>query len=335
MPKKIILTLLINAMATSCAWALDFDFFGSLRVQGESVKPDNTTEMDSYYGFRDAYSRLGFKANQELGEEYSAYVKLELPLDIPNKAVQDPWDQEEDIRIAKFGVRGGFGEIAVGQMWLPYYNAIAYPVDMFSTYYSGFATYSVFRRGDTLAYHTPKFRGLSGAIGFSNQNGATEVNGDSDDRLQATVSYDFDTLKLSGGLDELGGAHNWKIWGTSLAWQATSSLYIGAKYEVHESDIQNGFGTDGDSATNVYAGYTIGKNTIKGMIADVDNYGESILHLGWDYQYLDDLKFFMEYYSEEETAAITEKHGGFAETCRDCSGGYVVAVGFRFDFDSN
>jgi hypothetical protein len=68
------------------------------------------------------------------------------------------------------------------------------------------------------------------------------------------------------------------------------------------------------------------------MIADVDNYGEQIIHLGFDHQYRDDLKFFAEYYSEEETAAITTKYGGAAETCFACDGGYVITAGLRFDF---
>lgn len=319
-------------MTISCGHAVDYDLYGSLRVQAESVNPDNANAMESYYGLRDAYSRLGFKANQTLGKDVKAYVKLEIPLDIPNVAIQDPWDQDADIRIAKLGLKGGFGDIAIGQMWLPYYNAIAYPVDMFSSYYSGFATYSVFRRGNTVAYYTPKFKGVSGSMGYSYDKGATETNGDQDNRLQATVSYDLNDLKLAAALDDLGGKNHWKIWGASLSWQATNSLYIGAKYEVHDSDIESGYGASGDSAINFYAGYTLGKNTLKGMIADVDNYGENILHLGWDYQHTDNLKFFLEYYSEKETAAITEKGGGFAETCWDCSGGYVATTGVRFDF---
>ena len=61
----------------------------------------------------------------------TAYGQLEQPLDVPNKAVQDPWNQDEDIRIGKIGARGAFGDLAIGQMWMPYYNAIAYPVGVF------------------------------------------------------------------------------------------------------------------------------------------------------------------------------------------------------------
>lgn len=323
---------IIGAMSSGNALALDFSFYGSIRVHAEAVQPDNDTVMDSYTGWRDAYSRLGFKANHAFNDTTSAYAQLELPLDIPNKAVQDPWDQEEDIRIAKIGLRGGFGDLSVGQMWMPYYNAIAYPVDMFSSYYSGFATYTTFRKGDTLAYYSPSFGGLSGSFGYSLDNGAMDRNGDQDDRLQATLSYDFGDLTLSGGLDDLGGVNDLRIWGLSAAWQATDALYVGAKYEMHDSDINSGYGADGDVAKNIYAGYTLGKNTYKVMLADVDNYGENILHLGWDHQYRDDLKFFVEYYNEEQTAAITEKYGGINETCWSCDGGYVVATGLRFDF---
>ena len=327
-------TILTASLASGGAAAIDYDFYGSIRVHGEAVSPDNDNSMDSYNGWRDAYSRLGFKARYALSDSTTAYAQLELPLDIPNKAVQDPWDQEADIRIAKVGIKGDFGNLSLGQMWMPYYNAIAYPVDMFSSYYSGFATYTTFRKGDTLAYYSPSFGGLSAAVGYSLENGAADLGGDQDDRLQATLSYALGDLTLAGGLDDLGGVNDLKIWGLSLAWQATDALYVGAKYEEHDSDKESGYGADGDVAMNVYAGYSLGKNTYKIMLADVDHYGENILHLGWDYQYQDDIKFFVEYYEEEETAAITEKFGGIDETCWSCSGGHVIAAGVRYDFAS-
>jgi hypothetical protein len=161
-------------LTTACsAHAFDYDFYASLRVHGEAVEPDNEDALDSYTGWRDAYSRIGFKASHAFSEGLTAYGQLELPLDVPNKAVQDPWDQDEDIRIGKIGV--------------------------------------------------------------------------------------------------------------------------------------------------------------KGIIADVDNYGERIIQLGLEHPYRDDLKFFVEYYSEEETAAITTKYGGTAETCFACDGGYVIAAGMRYD----
>jgi predicted porin len=334
----------LNCMTTSVAMlafidstevsAIEFDFYGSLRFHAEAISPDKEDTLDAYTGWRDAYSRLGFNVTHQFNDSLTAYGKLELPLDLPNKKVQDPWEQDEDIRIGKIGIKGNFGDLSLGQMWMPYYNAIAYPVDMFSSYYSGFATYTTFRKGDTIVYYSPSFSGLSGSLGYSLENGAAESNGDTDDRLQGTLSYSFDNITISGGFDELGGANDLVIIGTSLMWQAMDSLYIGAKYEQHKSDIDTGYGADGDHAMNLYAGYTIGKNTLKAMVADVEHYGETIIQLGWDYQYQEDLKFFVEYYSEEETAAITEEHGGMNETCWRCDGGRVIAAGLRFDFSA-
>jgi predicted porin len=322
------------ALWSVSASAAEFDFYGSLRIQGEAVNPD-VEAIDDYTGLRDAYSRIGFKASQQLTDGVTGYAQFELPFDSANLAVQDPWNQDEDIRIAKIGVKGGLGDISVGQMWMPYYNAIAYPVDMFSSYYSGFATYTTFRQGDTVSYYSPSFGGFSGAVAYSHENGAAETDGDLDDRLQATVSYSLDSLTVSGGVDDLGGADDSRIWGASLMWQATDDLFIGAKYEQHDSDIDNGYGADGDAAMNLYAGYTLGKNTFKAMVADVDNYGEQVIHLGIDHQYTKSLKFFAEYYSEQDSAAITTKRGGAAETCWTCDGGWVGTVGMRYDFGAS
>ncbi|MEJ2315441.1 MAG: porin [Gammaproteobacteria bacterium] len=321
---------LLALVTTAPAAALDVSFYGSLRVQGEYVDPDNQAALDSYTGLRDAYSRIGVNFEHAFNDSVTGYAKLELPLDIANLAVQDPWDQDEDIRIGKIGLKGRFGDIAVGQMWLPYYNAIAYPVDMFSSYYSGFATYTSFRKGDTVTWYSPSFSGFSFGAAFSKDNGWT----DDDDRLQGTLSYKFDNLTIAGGIDDFGGDDNVRLWGLSGAWQATDQIYIGAKIETFDSDITSGYGADGDIAANLYGGYTMGKHTFKGMIAQVDNYGETIAHVGYDFQYNKDLKFFAEYYFEETTAAITTKRGGFAETCYACDGGNVFTVGLRYDFSA-
>jgi predicted porin len=154
------MAMTLTAPAAANADEINFQFYGSARVHAESVRPDDTSVLDSYTGIRDAYSRIGFKADYAIGDSMELLGHLELPLDLANKAVQDPWDQDEDIRVAQIGLRGDFGSVSYGQMWLPYYNAIAYPVDMFSSYYSGFATYTAFRRGDTIAYYSPGFSGF-------------------------------------------------------------------------------------------------------------------------------------------------------------------------------
>ncbi|MBK1691731.1 porin [Ectothiorhodospira mobilis] len=328
--------------ATALAQGVNFDFYGSARVQVESVSPDKDEVLDSYTGVRDAYSRIGFNADYALTDGLTLIGKLELPMDLANKKIQDPWDQDvgeedgqsRDVRVAKIGVQGDIGTLTVGQMWMPYYNAIAYPVDMFSTYYSGFATQTVFRRQDTIAYYSPDMNGFSVGFAWSADNGAEDGNGDEDDRLQLTGSYSFGDTTLAVGMDELGGQHDEQSIGLS-ARHTMGDLYLGAKYERYYNDAPDAdasFFKDGDTAMNLYAGYTLGKNTFKVMLADVDTYGENIYHLGYDYQMTSDLKLFAEYYSEEETAAITTERGGLEETAWAADGGQVFAAGVRYDF---
>ena len=150
------------------------DFYASFRAQAEAVRPDRDDRLDNYTGFRDAYSRVGVKIDAPLNDALALTGQLELPLDLANARMRDPYDQGdagrphgERIRLAQIGLRGSFGSFNYGQQWMPYYNAVAAPVDMFSTYYSGFATYTVFRVSQTLSYTSPEFAGLSFSAGYA------------------------------------------------------------------------------------------------------------------------------------------------------------------------
>ena len=312
---------------------IEFDFYGSLRLQYEAVDPN---DVSSYTGFRDAYSRIGFNANAPLAEGVSAFAQLELPLDLANGAVQDTANYEQDIRLARVGVNTDFGTLIYGQDWMPYYNAIAFPVDMFSSYYSGFGTYTSFRLGDSVIYYSPDFNGFSFAGAYSNNRGADKADDSPDDRWQLTASYSFGETTLSAGLDDLGGASDLRLYGLSLM-HTIDNLYIGAKVEYADSD--NG----SDTAANLFLGYTMGQTTLKGMIADVDGFGGTIWHLGVDYDYSNRLTLFAEYYDEEEAAAISlfkARDGSPVNTTRDddgnivetTGGGSAFAIGARYSF---
>lgn len=338
--RKTILVLLPLAATAQNGYAVELDLYGSIRTQIESVSPDTAADND-YTGARDAYSRIGAKLNHTLENDVTLGAQLELPVDSANGDIQDPWDQENDlsdtadVRIAKVQVSSPkYGSVWVGQDWLPYYNDIAYPVDYFSSYYSGFATFTTFRKDQTIAYSSPDISGFKFNAAHSRGNGAADISGNKDDRNQATVSYTRGDTKVAVGMDDLGGASNTKILGASLA-QKLGDFYIGAKYEEHQSDITDPmvYGHDGSSASNLYAQYNRGKHTIKGHVAKVDNYGDDILHLGYDYQLNKKTKLFAEYYSEDTGAAITTERGGYRETYWT-EGGSAVAVGVRYDFDT-
>ncbi|KFC73528.1 porin [Massilia sp. LC238] len=319
------------------------DFYASLRTQVEAVRPDRDARLDSYAGVRDAYSRVGIKIDHPLGAELALTGQLELPVDSANFRMRDPYDQGdaqrphgERIRLAHLGLRSRFGTITWGQQWMPYYNAVAAPVDMFSTYYSGFATYTVFRVAQTLSYSTPEVAGFSLSAGYTGSSGNARSTSRIDARRrQIAATYTFGDTRLAAGIDDRGdaGYGRNRLYGLSLSHQA-GKLYLAAKFERFDSGNRQpgSFSSDGNKAINLFGSYAMAKTAVKLMLARVENYGDNIVHVGVDHQLRDDLKFFAEYYREGTTAVLTPRRGGLDDFDADISGGHAIAVGIRYDF---
>ncbi|MFC5462139.1 porin [Massilia niabensis] len=321
----------------------DVDFYGSLRTQVEAVSPDRTERLNSYMSVRDAYSRLGIKAEYSLSTGLVLTGQLELPVDSANFRIRDPYDQGnasrgggQRLRIAQLGLRGKFGTLAYGQQWMPYYNVIAAPVDRFSSYYTGFATYTVFRVADTVAWSSPEFNGFSLAAAYAGSGGNRRSTSRIDDRRwQVVAAHAFGNTRLAAAIDDRGntGHGRDRLLGVSASHQA-GKLYLAIKYELFNTgNRQRGsFSSDGNQAMNVFGSCVLGRNTFKLMLAKVENYGDHIVHLGIDHHLSDDLTVFAEYYREGTTAALTRRQGGLGDFDASIGGGRAIAVGLRRDF---
>jgi predicted porin len=339
------LPVLVNA-ETVLSEGTDYkvEVYGSLRMQAESVHPDNTQAFSSYEGIRDAYSRLGIKGEYRFNPDTALFSQVEVPFDTANFRFVDPYDQggagRDDgahFRVAQIGLRSRYGTLIYGQQWMPYYNAISVAVDRFSSYYSGFATYTAFRMGNTISYYSPSLSGLTLAGSYTSSAGNQRSTSRLDARrVQATATYAFtpDT-QVALGLDDRGNTGNGqdRVYGVSASHQS-GPWYFAAKYEVFDSDnhTAGSFSKDGNQAFNGFVSYTWKDTTFKAMVAHLDNYGEWILHLGVDHQLTKNLKLFAEFYREQETASITPRRGGLADFDSAASGGKVFLVGARFDF---
>lgn len=263
-------------------------------------------------------------------------AQFEIPVDSANARLRDPYDQEEPIRIARIGVRGRFGSMTFGQQWMPYCNAIAAPVDMFSSYYSGYATYTVFRVARTMAYASPDGAGFSFAAAYSGSGGNRRSTSRIDaGRWQATLSYTRGNTRIAAGIDDRGdaGYGGNRLLGLSAKHQA-GKLHLALKYEQFDTGNRQpgSFSSHGNRAINLFGSYALGKSTIKLMLATVENYGDKIVHLGIDYALSDQYKLFAEYYREAETAALSRSRGGLADFDAGIRGGHALAAGLRYDF---
>lgn len=332
-----------TAHANPTERSTEVDWYASLRVQAESVHPDEGAAGARYTGLRDAYSRVGVTVRHEVQTDFALTGQLEVPVDVANLSLQDPYDQgdanggsPERLRIARVGVQAPWGALHWGQQWMPYYNAIAAPVDAFSSYYSGFATYTVFRVRHTVAYSSPEVAGFSLAAAYAPARGNRRSTSRIDDeRVQVALSYAHGNTRLAVAMDDRGnvGTGRNRLYGLSAS-HSMGAWHWAAKYERFDTDNRTpgSFSRDGNQAASLLVTHQRGANTFKAMWARVAGYGEHILHLGIDHQHDALLKVFLEYYREAETAALTTRGGGLSGLSSATSGGRAWILGMRRDF---
>lgn len=320
--------------------------YGSLRIQAEAVTVDEAQpgEEDSYEGLRDAYSRLGVTANYVMSDELSFAATVELPVNSARLIAEDPtffqgfYKDDNRPRVATVAAsHADFGSLTFGTQWLPYYNNVAYPVDFFSSFYSGYATYANFRR-DALTYVSPTVGGVTltvAGVDTIHHQGTEYLDtmqyalSWANDSFTAAIAYQ-DSVDEAADLIGISGSYVVGPW------------RFAAKVEqfISEDSVQQG---EDPVVFNLYASYTHNQFTYKAMYAQGDDntdessaffIGESI-HLGVDYQHSDALKFFAEYFYEEYGYAIyTPNSRSFDPLAgfQNQTDGHALAVGLRFDF---
>ncbi|MCC5795968.1 MAG: porin [Methylophaga sp.] len=347
MPHPIMLSLILLVLTTSDVLAdqneraFDINFYLSLRMQAESVHPSNQQAMSSYRGLRDAYSRVGFNAEYRFDTENRLFAQLEIPYDAAKSRFRDSYDQgsvgrsnAERIRVGIVGLDSAWGTVTLGQLWMPYYNAITLPVDQFSTFYSGFATYSTFRVKETVAYQSPDIGGWQFGGSYSTRHGNIRSPSRIDDRrIQAVASYQLNDTLFAVGMDDRGNAAGFRdrIYGASLT-HTIGQWDLALKYELTDTNNPASFYGNNRRAVNIFTSYQHGKNRYKLMLARVESYGETVVHAGVDHQFNEALTLFIEFYQEQETAALTGKRKGLDGFDAATRGGRIIAAGFRYDF---
>ncbi|MEQ3724959.1 porin [Alcanivorax sp.] len=348
-------TALLAGFAALPAQAdLEVTPYGSLRIQTEAVSVDQAQpgEDDSYTGLRDAYSRLGVNANYNDFEHFDISATVEFPINSARLRAEDPtffqkgYQGNSKPRVADITVaHDRFGSVRAGTQWLAYYNTVAYPLDFFSSFYSGYATQASFRR-DALTYKTPNMRGLTAtvsAVDLTNEGGTSYL-----DTMQYALSYAInDDLAVGIGYQdsEQDSAKKADQAGISASW-APGNWRFAAKVEqllTNDDTVQ-----DDDPVTyNLLGSYSWAQYTLRAMVAhgEESDEGDAFFQgdsaqVGLDYRHTENLKFFAEYFYEELSYAIYTPNTNAEEfpntytlaPYQTESDGQVFTVGMRFDF---
>lgn len=139
--------------------------YGSLRpsVTYRNDKVKNIESLD----VTDFFSRLGFKAEQNIDKNLTAFVHGEWDIDIEGDA------DFGDARLGYAGLKGNWGRIAIGKQWSPHYNIVAEVTDVFNHRSSPFAydTQSPFRTNNLVTYKN--------TLGNFKIDAGVQINGDS------------------------------------------------------------------------------------------------------------------------------------------------------------
>jgi predicted porin len=329
------------------------DVYGSLRLQVESVSVDQARagEDDSYSGLRDDYSRFGIKASTSVSDDITLGAKIEIPYNLAELKSEDPtffegsYKQSNGPRIYNvYASSETYGSITFGKQWLAYYNNIGYPVDYFSSIYTGYATHASFRR-EALTYTSPTFSGFSGTVSgvdLTDGSGTSYL-----DTMQYAVSYAKGSFAAAIAYQD---THNNRanLIGVSASY-TTGPWRFASKVE----QLQSGSGVETNKDPliyNVYGSYTVNQWTLKAMYANgdgkagdssqADNEGDAFFigdsyQLGVDFQYSDNIMFFADYFYEENSYAIATHNNDSFETLADYqakSNGTAFSVGARVDF---
>lgn len=327
------------------------DVYGSLRMHGgyATVNQARAGESNSYSTLRDAYSRFGIKGSTSIGNDITLGAQLEMPFNLPKMRVEDPpffdgfykHKKSNSPRIYKVSASSPtFGSIAFGKQWLAYYNIISYPVDYFSTFHSGYATYATFRR-EALTYISPTFSGFSAtvsAVDLTHLNGTSYL-----DTMQYAVSYTKGPIAIAVAYQDTHDDRA-NLIGASASYTTGPWRFAGKIEQLlsNRSVIEN----KDPIVFNIYGSYTVSQWTIKAMYANGDGksgkngetdaffIGDSY-QIGVDYQYDNNIKIFAEYFYEQNSYTIYTPNSKSFEPLANYqaeSDGKSFSLGARYDF---
>lgn len=175
--------ILATTATPSFAGKLD-GLYANIRIGISASDADNSeTKIDSYA------SRIGYKAETDLGNGLTGFGKLEYGVD-----ADDNEGNANSIRQGLVGLKGNFGELFVGQSYHTFYNFTVGPVDK-----------PWWNAGHNMLNYTGRTaKGLTYKKSMGDfAIGATAYLNGENDGTELGLSYNFGGVQVSAGVQDL------------------------------------------------------------------------------------------------------------------------------------
>lgn len=305
MKKTLLVSAIVSAMASAPVLAATVfdkdgtkvDAYGRVQIQLETNDQTSAIKNDG--------SRFGFKVAHKISDDMAAYGNAEFRYDADERN-QKPMD----IRNTYFGVKGGFGDVMVGNFDSLYYQAVTkmFDVPEFDAYLAD-ATLdggSKQSRGDSIAYQSPSFSGFKMGVQVKHQAEAKNAEGvvtkKEATNLQGYASYSMEQITFNLGInqdnDDMGGKGE-NIIGASVKFDLSKELSLMALYETQK---------DNRDTIALGGSFNYGKGDVYGFVArndfDAANKDNLIGYtLGANYKITKPFYVFAEFYDNDQDNA--------------------------------
>lgn len=320
--KKILVIAIAAAIVAPMAVSADTTVYG--RINNALVSTDRGTS-DSW-DIDGQASRFGVKGSEDLGNGLKAIFQYEWSVDSSDEATLGG-------RLAFVGLTGGFGTVAIGRQWTPYYGAVD-KTDIFNLTDFNSMTFSPTRTGNALAYVSPNFSGFSAALALVISGDDPADTEDTIDAINLSLNYnngplsvgfgyhdqDSNTSSVAAGVDSFGvpfaattsTSPDVTLWGLSGKYNFGAFAVI-AQYE----ELENG-SVDSDAFSLAAEAY-FGNNTVRALYGERDVGGvvdQDQWAIGIQHNFSKRTRVYAEYGSEDD---------GFSDID-------VFGIGLRHDF---
>lgn len=357
MQKKLIVLALATAFAAPAfAATSNVDIYGQFDVsidrvsgiQNQTSSGAGTGNSNTAWRVSSNVSRIGLKGSEDLGGGLAAIWQFEQGVNLDNGATSSGWGNQRNTFL---GMKGGFGTVLAGTHDTPYklstssldvfadtagdYNAIIGSFDGANT--------SDLRLGNVLAYITPSFNGLTGAIAtsFLRENGQTNATG-KPSAWSGMVNYANGPLYIGAGYEKAGHVNathpifgglsdvdvkSWKLGAGYTFGNAT----INAIYDNIKVDFNTGSSLK-RAAYGLNGVYNMGNIALKagyyhvGKISNISDTGANMFELGGDYNLSKRTKLYAVYTKVQNDNNASYSAGGSASAGFGSSGISATAV---------